>query len=113
MENQLYEFTIRALCGDGCEMPTDIEGAFIPTYVGATDFKTALKKGVSAIAQLHFVFEGVEGNVREIPIESWDNYVSSVWPEIIEHFPSRVEVQFIASDGGVFFGPFVGFSKSK
>jgi hypothetical protein len=95
--------------GAGCDMPEGMEGALVPTYVGASDFQAAVKKGVAAIRGMHYVFEDIKGQVRELPVDRWEEYVAQVWPEFASRFPSKEQIPGLVQEGAVFFGPFGGF----
>jgi hypothetical protein len=109
MANQLYEFRMKVLRGEGCDLPESMKGAYVPCYVAAHDFQAAVKKGVAAITGMHYVFKDIEGQVREIPFASWSEYIAKVWPEFGGHFPSQEELPSLVEKGVVFFGPFAGF----
>lgn len=109
MVNQLYEFTMKVARGEGSDMPEGMQGALVPTYVGAPDYQTAVRRGVDAIRGKHYVFEEFQGQVREIPIERWEDYIDKAWPEFANYFPSKEQMSFLVHDGAVFFGPFVVF----
>jgi hypothetical protein len=109
LSNQLYEFTMRVSRGDGCELPEGMQGAYVPCYAGASDYQTALKKGVAAIAHMHFAFNDIKGDVREIPVVTWAGYVAKVWPEFAGRFPTQEQLPSLVEQGAVFFGPFAAF----
>jgi hypothetical protein len=111
MINQLYEFTMKVARGDKCDMPESMHAALVPTYVGAADYQDAIRKGVEAIRNLHYLFDNVHGQVREIPVDRWEEYVAKVWPEFITHFPSKEQLPALIEKGVVFFGPFSGFKE--
>jgi len=109
MANQLYEFTIKVTRGDGCDLPKNMAGAYVPCYVGAPNFQVAVQRGVAAITGLHYLFQDIQGQVREIPFASWTEYIAKVWPDFPDHFPSQGELPSLVERGTVFFGPFAGF----
>jgi len=110
--NRLYEFTMKVVRADGCDLPEGMNGAYVPTYVGASDYQEALKRGVKAISGMHYVFKDIEGKVREIPLVSWSDYIAKVWPDFVSHLPSALELPSLVESGAVFFGPFAGFERS-
>lgn len=110
MGNHLFEFTMKVMRAEGCELPAGMAGAYIPTYAGAPDFQEAIRRGVNAISSMHYTFKAIEGEVRQIPVESWDDYIKKVWPDLASHFPSAVELVRLVKDGAVFFGPIAGFN---
>src|SRR4030088_617974 len=110
--NQLYEFTMKVLRANGCDLPDDMEGAYVPSYVGASDYQVALRKAATAITAMHYKFDAIHGKVREIPLASWDDYVSKAWPEFATRLPTGSELPSLVQSGTVFFGPFAGFKKS-
>lgn len=112
MANQLYEFTMRVLRAEGCDLPQDMEGAYVPSYVGAPDYQAALRKAVTAITGLHYKFDALQGKVRELPVASWDDYVAKVWPDFANHLPTGAKLPSLVASGSVFFGPFAGFKRS-
>lgn len=112
MTHRLYEFTMKVFRGDGCDLPDDLEGAYVVSYVGAPDFEAALRKGVTVITGMHYVFNDIQGKVREIPVSSWEEYVAKVWPDFADHLPTQGELPSLVENGAVFFGPFSGFKHS-
>jgi len=107
--NQLYEFTMKVTRGDGCDLPEGKHGALVPTYVAASDYLTAVKKGVDAIKIRKYVFEDIEGQVREIPTDRWGEYVAQVWPEFALSLPLKNQIPALVESGAVFFGPFAAY----
>lgn len=101
---------MRILAGDMKEMPDGLVGAYVTCYAAASDYQTAVKKGVAAITQMGYRFENLRNGVREIPPASWDDYLNKVWPEYVDQMPSALEVLDVVNTGRVFFGPFVGFA---
>jgi hypothetical protein len=108
--NNLYEFTMKVLRTESTEMPDGLKGAYVACYAAALDYQAALKKGVEAIAQMGYKFDDLKNGVREVPLNSWTDYVESVWPEYADQMPSAEQISAIVDDGQVFFGPFIGFS---
>jgi hypothetical protein len=109
VEKKLYEFTLKVLRGQGCDLPDDMQGAYVPCYAGAPDYQSALRKGVTALNGMRYVFDDVFGEVREIPLHSWADYVAKVWPEFTDRLPSQEELPGLVEKGEIFFGPFAGF----
>lgn len=109
MNNHLYEFTMKVSRGSGCDLPEDMNGALVPTYAAATDYREAIRRGVNAISGMNYIFKDIEGKVREIPLPSWADYVNRVWPDFVSHLPSASELPSLVESGKVFFGPFAGF----
>jgi len=109
VSNQLFEFTVKVRRVDGCDLPDPMVGAYVNCYVAATEFQDAVRKGVAALTNRHYVFEDIRGDVREIPIESWSKYIAKAWPEFVEHFPLQEEIASLVEGSVVFFGPFCGF----
>jgi hypothetical protein len=109
MENRLFEFTMRVLYVDGCELPEGARGAYIPCYSCAPDYQSALRKGVAAIGATGCRFDDIKGPAREIPASDWASYVAKVWPDAVNHLPSQAELSSMIVKGSVFFGPFAVF----
>jgi hypothetical protein len=110
MANQLYEFTLKVARGEGCDLAQPLTGAYVPAYSAAPDYQTAIRKAVTAIADMHYIFEDIEGAAREIPIGTWQRYVHAVWPDFASRLPSEEELPSLVERGAVFFGPFAGYS---
>lgn len=109
MVNKLYEFNIEVLPGPKSALPENIKGGSVLCYAAAPDYQAAIKKGVTALANMHYIFKDIKGKVREIPISSWGEYVLKVWPELASHLPSQEKIFHIVERGEVFFGLFAGF----
>lgn len=86
-----------------------MQGAYVPCYVGASDYQAALKKGVAAIAGMHYVFDDIRGDVREIPVTAWADYVAKAWSEFAGQLPTQEQLPSLVEQGVVFFGPFAAF----
>jgi hypothetical protein len=107
--NQLYEFTMRVLRDRGCDLPQPMKGAYVPSYVGAPDYQAAIEKAVTVITNMHFLFDEIEGQAREIPVVAWAQYVAEVWPDFADRLPSTNALPSLIESGAVFFGPFSTF----
>lgn len=83
---------MKVLRTDGCDLPEGMDGAYVPTYVGAPDYQEALRRGVKAISDMHYLFKEIQGNVREIPLISWADYLDKVWPDFKSRLPSEIEL---------------------
>jgi hypothetical protein len=113
MENKLFEFTLRVLRVDGCELPEGALGAYIPCYSCAPDYQSALKKGVAAVGATGCRFDDIKGPAREIPASDWASYVEKVWPDAANLLPSQSELSSMIVKGSVFFGPFAVFNEAS
>jgi hypothetical protein len=111
--NHLYEFMMNVSRGTGCDLAHGRDGAFVPSYVGAPDPHTAMRKAVATITAMHYIFADIEGVAREIPVSAWGRYVSTVWPDVADHLPSTEELPALVEAGAVFFGPFAGFQHRR
>lgn len=109
MENKLYEFNLKVLAQEGSDLPDGKQGAYVPCYVFADDYQEALKKAVFALAKEHLLLEAIQGGVRELPIDSWDDYLKSVWPDFLDRFPAKNDLPTLSKGSAVFFGPFAVF----
>ena len=113
LSNRLYEFTLKVVHGRGtCNLPEGMTGAYVTCYGCAPDPEIAMRKGVATIVGMGLVFADIKEGVREIPVESWTSYVAKVWPDFSAHLPSEDDLASMMCHGGVFFGPFIGFSSS-
>lgn len=109
MDTQLYEFTVKVRAIDGSDLPEGSKGAFVPCYAFETEHRAAVKAAVKALAEQHLVFETLDGGVRQLPLARWSEYLGSVWPEFIDHFPGPERMSSLQASGGVFFGPMTAF----
>lgn len=109
MENKLYELNLKVLAQVGADLPDGKQGAYVPCYVFANNYQEALKKAVLALAKEHLLFDAVQGNVRELPLDSWEDYLKNVWPDFVEHFPSKKDLPILSEEAAIFFGPFAVF----
>lgn len=100
---------MKVLRSKDCDLPANMQGAYVTTYAGATDFRSAVQKAVVAVTNMNYRFDDVQGKVREIPVSSWSDYVSKVWPDYSARLPNQEELPLLVERGMVFFGPFMGF----
>lgn len=110
MKNNLYEFTMKVSRGEGCELPKGMSRAYVNCYASAPDHKAAIKKGVIAITQDHYIFEEIVKDIREIPIDRWNEYIEKSWSGFTDYFPNSKQVETCVKEGLVFFSPFMGFN---
>lgn len=111
MQNKLYEFTVKISRGAGCDLPENMDSAYVNCYSSDQDHESAVRKGVIAIKQDSYIFEDVVKGIREIPVDNWDEYIKQTWPEFIEYLPKYEDVQHCVKEGMVFFSPFMGFKE--
>ena len=89
--------------------PAGTRGAYVTCYACAPDPLLGIRRGIAAVRALQYVFEDLLGNVREIPLANWTEYIQRVWPEFVEHFPGQEVLPGLVIEGAVFFGPFSEF----
>lgn len=109
MENRLYEFTMKLQKGrdaDPVQPAPAVSGAYVTCYAGAPDPLVAIRRGVAAARERDFLFIDVLGNVREIPLQSWTDYIQRAWPEHHATLPAAASLPQLVIDGATFFGPF-------
>jgi len=111
MANTLFEFTVRAVRAPSDEAGPSGNAALIPCYSSGEDYQEAIRKAVRRLSEMGFVFDSLRGKVREIDVALWPEYVKKVWPEFPDSFPPPEMVPAIIGAGGVFFGPFSGFTE--
>ncbi|HIV69344.1 MAG TPA: hypothetical protein H9903_00290 [Candidatus Aquabacterium excrementipullorum] len=109
MNKLLHEFTVKVRADKGADLPAGSRGAFVPCYAFAPDHQAAVKAAVKALSSQHLVFEAMDGGVRELPLARWAGYLSQVWPEFVDEFPSEARMAELQATGGVFFGPMTTF----
>jgi hypothetical protein len=113
MTNQLYEIPLRVLpTSENTEVPKTVAGAEVICYAAAPDFKSALQKAAAKLNDMGWNVDDISGNIRELPAEKWELYVSSVWPDYQDHFPTADEIPQKIAEGAVFFGVFATFDRS-
>jgi hypothetical protein len=110
--NQLFEIVLHLGRSPTVVIPQDMSAGFMAAYVGATDWQAAARQAVEAARAKGFVFQGIKGDAREIPVASWGLYVDRVWPEFKSNLPTENTVFEIVKSGTVFFGPFCGFQSA-
>jgi hypothetical protein len=109
-ENGLFRCLVKIRPGPGCDLPPHLIGAFVECFAAAPDPMAALRLLVERLSGRGFVFEDLlDGQVHQHDPHKWDEYVSSVWPELVGHFPPQAEVLRLVQTSGVFFGPFRGW----
>jgi hypothetical protein len=109
--NSLYLAGIKVLRGTNQDMPSELIGAVATCFAAGPDYQSALRFGVASLRQQGFEFSGIVGEVKQIPTERWDEYVTTVWPEAAQNLPRQAELEKILQAGGAFFGPFAGFER--
>jgi hypothetical protein len=113
MTNQLYEIPLRVVpTADNSEVPKTVAGAEVICYAAAPDFKSALQKAAAKLNDMGWNVDDIRGNIRELPAEKWELYVSSVWPDYQDHFPTADEIPQKIAEGSVFLGVFATFDRS-
>ncbi len=108
--NFLYVFTVKVGRGEGAEMPAGVAGAVVAVYAAAPDPDTAVRNGIAALGGMKFIFQEIQGDVGQLPIEYWDAYIEKVWPDFPERFPKSDELPGLLQSRAVFFGPFAAFT---
>jgi Helicase conserved C-terminal domain len=107
----LYIASIKVLRGTNKDMPPELAGAIATCFSTGPDYQSAVRSAVTALRQMGFEFTDIVGPVREIPLEQWDRYIASTWPEASATLPRQSDLPQILERGGVFFGPFAGFER--
>ena len=112
--NQLFLLNLQIGRGQNVEMPAHLEGAFVAVYVAAADHESALVKAVAQIQARDYEFiDLADGKVHQLDPLQWDEYVSQLWPEFRDHFPSQSEVLVgLSYPEWVCFGPFAAYEPS-
>jgi hypothetical protein len=109
MSNHLYLAGIKVLRGTNEEMPAELAGAVASCFAAGHDYQAAVRSSVWALERMGFEFASVVGDVVEVPVERWDDYVAEVWSDAADLLPRQADLPEILKEGGVFFGPFAGF----
>jgi hypothetical protein len=107
--NNLYFAGIKIGRGSNADMPSEMTGAIATCFAAGADYQTAVRSCVTALKNQGFEFVDISGEVKQIPAERWDDYVSEVWPEAKATLPNQAQLGAVIATGGVFFGPFLGF----
>jgi len=110
MSNLFYEIPINVIPGNECALPKEMNGAYVNCYAGAENVNDALQKSVNALKIKGYIFSDILESPTELDLDKWEIFVNETWSEIADSLPTQSEVKSIVSRGGVFFGPFVGYS---
>ncbi len=112
MANVLFEIPFHVLrTPENTDVPENTIGAHVIGYSAAPDIKQALQNAAVNLRESGWHIEDVDGKVREIPAEKWTAYVTSVWPEYVDHFPTELELPQKIAECSVFFGLFATYNK--
>jgi hypothetical protein len=110
MTNSLYEIPVKVEPGKDCDFPEEMDGAFVNCYSGAESVNEAIQKSINALKKKGYIFKDILKEVMILEPENWDIFVLEAWPEFVNSLPTKNEVKSIVNCGGIFFGPFVGYS---
>jgi hypothetical protein len=106
---KLFRMTLHVGRGNS-EMPANLAGAYVPMFVGAADYQTAVKRAVQKLQQQGYDFIDIcDAKVDELDPEKWDQFVSEAWPEFILEFPDQKNVLKALKQDFIFTGPFVSY----
>jgi hypothetical protein len=109
-DEKLFRMTLHVGRGTNTEMPSNLAGAYVPVFVGASDHEAAALKAVSALRSRGFDFIDIVGcKIHELDPESWDAFVKDAWPEFILQFPVQATVIDALKTDFIFFGPFASY----
>lgn len=109
MDNRLFEFTMKLFRGEGCKLPEDVQGSYVTCYASAPDPLSAIRRAVTAVRGMRYIFDDILGTVREIQPDTWSDYLRRVWPKALRDFPDQAELPLLIEQQAVFFGPFTPF----
>lgn len=92
-------------------LPSPMVGAYVTAFSIAGDPQVAVKQSVLAIFAMGYDVEEVIPKAMHISLNGWADYVTSAWPEFLDHFPSQKDIAARLANGGVVFSPFAGFDE--
>ena len=107
-------FSMHVGRGSSTEMPANVAGAYVPIYLGATNYEAALTEAVAQIRKRGYEFIDIaDGKAHQLDPLKWSSDVKDAWPEFESHFPTQDEVIDGLGSGKVFFGPFAGYEQQS
>jgi hypothetical protein len=113
-QNLLFMFSMHIGRGSNPDMPANFAGAYVPVYLGATDYEAALTEAVAQIRKRGYEFiDLADGKAHQLDPLRWSSYVKEAWPEFESHFPTQDEVVKGLDSGQVFFGPFASYEQQS
>ncbi|CAM3709073.1 hypothetical protein [Polaromonas hydrogenivorans] len=108
--NRLFRLTVHVARGTNAEMPTNLVGAYVPIFLGATDHESAARSAVASLSQRGFEFLDIaDGQIHELDASKWDSFVAEAWPEFVDYFPKQNEVVEKLNSAFLFTGPFASY----
>lgn len=109
-----FMFNMHVGRGTNSDMPTNLAGAYVPVYLGGTNYEAALTEAVAQIRKRGYDFiDLADGKAHQLDPLKWNSYVQEAWPEFESHFPTQEEVIRGLASGKVFFGPFAGYEQQS
>lgn len=111
--DRLFRITLHIARGTNTEMPSNLMGAYVPVFVGATDQEAAALKAFTAVRSQGFDFVDIpDRTIHELDPQTWDAFVIEAWPEFVAEFPVQSKVIDALSANFIFFGPFASYETS-
>jgi hypothetical protein len=108
--DKLFRIILRIARGTNTEMPSNLVGAYVPVFVGASDHEAAVLKAVSAVRSRGFDFIDIaDHQIHELDSQKWDAFVIETWPEFVAHFPVQTDVVAALMAEFIAFGPFSSY----
>jgi hypothetical protein len=109
--NALWEMPLKIRAADQSPMPEGMNEAIAMVFAGAPTYESALTNAVSTLRDMGYVFlDLVGGQVFQIPLDQWDEYVSHKYDFWLQNLPTSEALPSIVASGEVFLGPFLGYN---
>jgi hypothetical protein len=107
-QNALFRCSVKVRRGPTCDMPPHLIGAFVDCFFAAHNYEDGLRQVVAKLRERGYIFQDVvDQRVDQLDPLKWNEYVTTTWSEVKEHFLSQSEMEQFVKEGGVFFGPFI------
>lgn len=108
--NKLFQLNLHIGRGSNPQMPTNLVGAYVAVFLGASDHEAAAFRAVSAIREHGFEFIDIsDGKIHELDPDKWDAFVLEAWPDFVVDFPKQARVMDELSLDFLFLGPFASY----
>jgi hypothetical protein len=104
----LFAIPVHVKAHPGSEMPKDTHGimAYAVCYSAAEDEDAAFRQALDSLAEDHYEFIEMNGEITELDTDFWMEYVAATWPEDRVGFHTIEDITSLQKSGGVLYSPF-------
>ncbi|MBY8826323.1 hypothetical protein [Sphingomonas colocasiae] len=90
----------------GAVFPDEFSGAYVNCYVGASDYKEAVKRCIEELKVDGMVVEKVMEPIYSMDISQWHQHILDQWPDYVNQLPNQDKFESEIGKGEVVYGPF-------